>query len=87
MKDKLIDVQQWAREKLQGGSEPPWAWYQYMKLNETIDAILAGMEAKTTESSQQSAQRPGTHLRLVEGSDQQDTSPHRHDHVPVPLPM
>lgn len=42
---ELKAVRDWAKEKIQDGSEPPWAWYQYMKLVETIDAILAGKEA------------------------------------------
>ena len=33
-----------AKEILDGGEQPPWAWYQYMKLVEATDAILAGME-------------------------------------------
>ena len=87
MKDRLIEVRQWAHEKLQGGSEPPWAWYQYMKLVETADAILAGMEATTTESSPQSDQRPERHLRLVGSTDQQDTAQLRPAETPVQLPM
>lgn len=87
MKDRLIEVRQWAHEKLQGGSEPPWAWYQYMKLVETADAILAGMEAATTENSQQSDQRPGRHLRLVGSTDQQDIAQPRPAGTPVQLPM
>jgi len=55
MRDKLTEIRQWAHEKAQGESEPPWAWYQYMKLIETADAILAGMDATIPmESSQQS---------------------------------
>ncbi len=45
MKQKLTEVRQWAKDKLATGSEPPWAWYQYMKLVETVDAILTGMES------------------------------------------
>ena len=87
MKDRLIEIRQWAHEKLQGGSEPPWAWYQYMKLVETADAILAGMEATTTESSQQLEPHPGTHLRLVETTCPQDSTPPRPAGLPVQLPM
>ena len=45
MRDKLKEVRDWANEKLATGEEPPWAWFQYMKLRETLDQILAGMDA------------------------------------------
>lgn len=44
---KIEDLQamrEWAQGKIKTGAEPPWAWYQYMKLIETLDAIIAGME-------------------------------------------
>ena len=40
-----VRLRAWAQEELATGEEPPWAWYQYMKLRETLDAILGGMEA------------------------------------------
>jgi hypothetical protein len=40
MNEKLEEVRAWAKDKIASGDEPPWAWYQYMKLIETIDAIL-----------------------------------------------
>lgn len=39
---ELDFVLQWAKLKLQAGQEPPWAWYQYMKLVEAIEAIQKG---------------------------------------------
>jgi hypothetical protein len=76
MREKLEDIRAWARAKVQSGHEPPWAWYQYMKLIEAANAILKGMASTATmESSQQSESRLGTHLRLVEPTRQQDTAP------------
>ena len=47
---------------LAAGTEPPWSWYQYMKLREASESILAGMDvAQPAEDSQESA----PHLRLV----------------------
>jgi len=46
-REELEKVRSWADAKLSTGEEPPWAWDQYMKLRETLDAILAGM-AQTT---------------------------------------
>jgi hypothetical protein len=85
---ELRRVREWAREKIQGGSEPPWAWYQYMKLTETVDAILDGMSATTTtESLQQSAEHPGKHLQLVDSTSQPDIFPRRRAGSKVQMPM
>ena len=45
MDSKLREVQEWAQAKIDAGQEPPWAWYLYMKLVETIKAIRAGRAA------------------------------------------
>lgn len=85
---ELEQVRDWARQKIQGGAEPPWAWYQYMKLVETIDAILDGVKTVIPmESSRQSAPRSGSDLRLVVTNDRQDTAQHRYAAIPVKLPM
>lgn len=86
---KLEQLREWAQEKAQSGGEPPWAWYQYMKLVETADAILKGMDATvTTESSQQSEAHPGGHLRLVDFTYRQDSVQSRSAETPmIPMPM
>lgn len=53
MKEELERVREWAQERLQGGSEPPWAWYRYMQLVEATTAILDGMEATQTTTNGQ----------------------------------
>lgn len=88
MKQELENVRAWAQEKLQGGEEPPWAWYQYMKLVETLDAILAGMAATTTtENLPQPDKHPGAHLRLVDSTYPQDNAPRRPAGPLVQMPM
>ena len=47
-REELERLRAWADDKLATGEEPPWAWYQYMKLRETLDAILAGMSVSAT---------------------------------------
>ena len=86
---ELERVREWALQKLARGEEPPWAWYQYMKLRETLDAILAGMNAVTpqTENSPQEAPRQGTHLRLMEATRSPNSVQHRPADEPVQLPM
>jgi hypothetical protein len=84
---ELSRVREWAQGKIQAGSEPPWAWYQYMKLIESIDTILEGMAVTTTENLQQSGQRPGTLLRLVEPILPQGNSLPRRVAPKVRMPM
>ncbi len=86
MRDELERVREWAQNKLQGGSEPPWAWYQYMKLDEAVTAILDGMDA-TRENSPRSESPPGTPLRLVDSTDRTDTAPPHPDRPKPRLPM
>lgn len=85
--EELEKVRAWADEKIATGAEPPWSWYQYMKLRETLDAILAGMAATRTVGSPQSVEHPETGLRLVASSSPQDIVQHHRDKPPVQLPM
>ncbi len=88
MKEELERVRKWAKDKIQDGSEPPWSWYQLMKLVETVDAILDGMDSTITmESSQRSAAQQGIGLRLVDSTSPQDTAQPRRVGLPVQLPM
>jgi hypothetical protein len=86
---ELEGVREWASQKLASGAEPPWAWYQFMKLRETLDAILAGMDAVTpqTENSPREAPQPGRHLRLVEATRSPDIAQRHQAGEPVRLPM
>jgi len=87
IQDDLNRVREWAQEKAQGGSEPPWAWYQYMKLVETVDAILRGMAATTTENSPQLVTRQGKLIQLTEAKCQRDTVQRHPGTAKIPLPM
>jgi hypothetical protein len=84
---ELKRVREWAQEKIQGGSEPPWAWYQYMKLVETVDAILDGIAGTTTGNLPQSEEHQGKRLRLVESTCQQDAALHRPGKLKIRMPM
>ena len=86
MQSELIKVRDWAQAKIDAGQEPPWAWYQYMKLIETTDAILASFQA-TTENLPQEASHQAMHLRLVASSGSQGSAPRRPAELPVQLPM
>jgi len=83
----LERLREWAGEKIGAGNEPPWAWYQYMKLRETIDAILGGMGVvSTTASSPQSEQPQDSGLRLAVCNDPQEIARRRQRGTPVRLP-
>lgn len=83
----MIQLRAWADEKIQGGEEPPWAWYQYMKLIETLDAILGGMESTTTENSPRLAAHRGKLLQLKVARSRQDTSQLHRAGSKVQMPM
>jgi hypothetical protein len=88
-KAELERVREWALAKLATGEEPPWAWYQYMKLRETLDAILLGMDAVTqqTESSPPAGPHRGRRLRLVGATDWPGSAPPAQSDEPVRLPI
>ena len=68
MRQELEQVRQWAIGQLAAGTERPWSWYQYMKLREAAESILAGMDvAQPMDISPGSA----PHLRLVGAVDSQ----------------
>ena len=49
--DKCLALcRDWAEGRVASGNEPPWAWYQYMKLIETVAAIQTGRRAVASES-------------------------------------
>jgi hypothetical protein len=86
-REELEKVRAWADAKIATGGEPPWAWYQYMKLRETIDAILAGQAATRTVDSPQLEPHQETGLRLVASNGPQDIARSRQSGTPVQLPM
>jgi hypothetical protein len=87
MRKELETIRNWANEKIAAGQEPPWAWYQYMKLVETCDAILTATAATTPLGSPESEQHSGAHLRLVDDSDRLDSARHHQSGLPIQLPM
>lgn len=88
MKDDLERVRRWADEKIASGAEPPWAWYRYMQLRESLDAILAGMATVTPPTANLQPQEPhlGNVTRLVVSRVPQDTAQRHQDTEPVQLP-
>lgn len=74
-KKELTHVLNWVEERLQGESEAPWTWYQYMKLREVVGAILTGVDPLTPkEGSQQLEPRLGHVLQLVDCMNRKETA-------------
>jgi len=87
IQNDLAKVREWAQDKAQRGGEPPWAWYQYMKLVEAITAIQSGMATTTTESSLQLEARQGKLIQLKAAKCSQDSAQPHPDTATIPLPM
>lgn len=88
IKAKLASVRAWAQEAIQEGSQPPWAWYQYMKLVEAIDAIQSGMGSINQKVNLPPTAMPGEKpLRLVASRCRLDNAPRHPVEKPVQLPM
>ena len=89
MKAELQRVLDWADGKLATGAEPPWAWYQYAKLREAVEEVIACLEAATPQVD--SLPRAGTHrdggLRLVVCNDLRDTAQRQASAAVIQLPM
>ena len=84
----LTRVREWAQEKAQSGGEPPWAWYQYMKLIEAANAILAGMASTIpTASSRPAVEHQGKLIQLKAAMCPQGTARPHPAEESVPLPM
>ena len=85
-RDELQRVRDWADAKIATGEEPPWAWFQYMKLREVLDQMMAGMTAVRTENLQQSVLHSESGLRLAVSNTQPSNAPHRQPVVATQLP-
>ena len=68
-------VHDWAEGKLPSGDDSPWAKFDYLKLRETLEAIVLCMEATTQQidsppDSYPMESRPEATPRLVVSNDQ-----------------
>ena len=83
----LEHIRELAIARLATGREPPWVWYQLMKLREASEALIAGIDVtQPTEDSRGSLRHPGAHLRRAAEADPPDSAQHRQDMVPLRLP-
>lgn len=86
-REELQRVRDWADQKIVQGEEPPWTWFQYMKLRETLDQLLEGMSTKPqTESSPEQAPLVGSGPRLAVSNVRPSSAQPHQQVVPVRLP-
>ncbi len=84
----LHETRAWAEQRLAGESEPPWAWYQLMKLIEALDAIEKAVASTSTmESLPQPGLHSGERLRLVDSTYQPDNAQHHRVDLQPQMPM
>lgn len=89
IRQRLAEVREFAEAKIAAGNEPPWAWYQYMKLVEAVHAIEDGMEATTTKEagSLRLASLEGKRLPPADSAGSQDSAQSHPHPKPPSLPM
>ncbi len=69
----------WAEGKLPSGDDSPWAKFDYLKLRETLEAIVSCMEATTQQmdsppASSPMESQPEATPRLVVSNDQPENA-------------
>jgi hypothetical protein len=65
---ELERMRDWAAQRLSAGQEPPWDWYQLMKLREALAALIESEvqnATQPTEGRPESSEHSGSVLRLV----------------------
>lgn len=77
---------------LRDQTQPPWAWYQYMKLQEATESVLKATNSvepfkPTTEHSLQLATPQGNVVQLAAAKSQRDKARSRHDTETPQMPM
>jgi hypothetical protein len=86
-KADLERIRDLALKRLTTGNEPPWVWYQLMKLREASEALMAGMEATQPMADSQGSERQrGVGLRLVAATCQQESVQRHPETIAVRLP-
>lgn len=70
-RQELQRIREWADAEIAAGQDATWIWYQYMKLREALDGIIAGMEcvALQSESSMPFGQPAESSPHLVVSND------------------
>ena len=68
------------------GEECYWARFDYLKLRETLEAVVSAMEATATEDAPAPDPEPASTLRLVVSNDQPESQADPSADGPEPQP-
>ena len=49
-RQELHRLREWADGQIAAGQDATWIWYQYMKLREALDGVIASMECAHLQS-------------------------------------
>lgn len=60
----------WDAPNLSAGEEPAWASFDYLKLRETLETIVAAMEASAQDVAEDADSPPAAKLQLVVSNDE-----------------
>jgi hypothetical protein len=88
--DDLQILRDWAEAKVNAGQCPWWAWYQYVKLREALDGVIAatvcaGMQIVPPPPDSEIEPRiVASHIRPDNCSPQTASAPPRVDQISAP---
>ena len=74
-KDQFDGMLIWAREERSSRQELHWAWFQYLKLEETLGSIFSGLAASMPLGALQSDLGQESQLRLAGHETQRPEKP------------
>ncbi len=81
-------VLDWAKDKAQDDSQPPWAYDQYIVLINALQAIEAGRASTITMEHSQQLEEPRAHVhQQLESSDHTNIVPLHLPVVKIQMPM
>jgi hypothetical protein len=76
----------WPPGEPSSGEECYWARFDYLKLRETLEAIVSAMEATAKEDAPAPEAEPDSTLRLVVSNDRPESEEDRTAEGPEPQP-
>jgi hypothetical protein len=76
----------WPPGERSPGDEWYWARFDYLKLRETLEAVVSAMEATAKEDAPASEPEPGSTLRLVVSNDRPESEEDPTADGPEPQP-
>lgn len=64
----MLEVREWAKERLRSGTEPPWTHYRFMQLLDALVALEHGPEGVTPTGHSLQSEAPSGERPQQEGN-------------------